>query len=113
VDDHEADYLRRRNRELEGAVARWRAVALVACAAFVALAVAGGLGGVMLGQVWLRQDVAMAEAREAELVAREETERALQEEMAARQHAEFRQSGPVEHVAGGLGLAALDPRPAP
>jgi hypothetical protein len=116
VDDQEAEYLRSRNRELEAAVARWRAVALVACMAFLVMILAGAVGGMILGQAWVRQ-AALEEqirdevevAREEELQAREQAERALAAEREARRQAEPPPAGPVEHVAGGLGLAARTP----
>jgi hypothetical protein len=116
VDEQEADYLRQRNRELEAAVARWRAVALTACAAFLAIIFAAAVGGVLLGQFWVRQAEVEMEARDRaeeamvmEREAREEADQARRAADDARRQVELPQPGPVEQVAGGLGLAALAP----
>jgi hypothetical protein len=114
VDDHEAEHLRRENRELRRSRARWRGLALVACGVVVALAVAGGVAGVMLGKTWgdRQREEAERRAAYAEIMAEEEREFATfrgRAERWERELEEERRQAALGPVAGGLGLAALDP----
>jgi hypothetical protein len=89
VDENEADYLRRQILELRQARGRWQALALISLSVLALLILAGGAtlltGGLLMGQ---RTRMADLRALEAEMVAREEAERARAAELEARMRAE-------------------------
>jgi hypothetical protein len=117
VDEHEANYLRGRVRELERSRAWWRAVAGVLAGVVVALALAGGVAGLMLGKVWAdkrREDTLQRafledveeQARMERARVRERDERWKRKRQEERAEELAHRRDAAAPVAGGLGVAA-------
>jgi hypothetical protein len=106
VDEHEAEHLRRENRQLRQALTRWRALAGLLAGVVAALLVAGGVAGVLLGTAWARQ--------QEEEAARQAASRSLKQLHITVIPADLLRWDREQHkaalalVTGGLTLAALD-----